>query len=173
MKRVLKKLLKFYVYIRLGVSNYLAFMIALFNTASLAWYFLGLKQVISFKYFILLFFALYLPLAAILGYYDLKKLVAKTSFEVTPYWKRPTFFLTRYMLGAISYPLDAKIEMELSRDKRLKECLKRATRNFLKLFLSEGEEVPRSACVCKVALEEGIIDKEYYEMCVKVLEEGE
>ena len=173
MKRVLKKLLKFYIYIRLGISNYLAFMIALFNTASLAWYFLGLKQTISFAQFILLFFALYLPLAAVLGYYDLKKLVAKTSSEVRPYWKRPTFFLARYMLGAVSYPLDARIEMELSQDERLKECLRRATRDFLKLLLSEGEEVPKSDCVCKVALEEGIIDKEHYEMCVKVLEEGE
>ncbi|NPA85646.1 MAG: hypothetical protein GXO07_06580 [Crenarchaeota archaeon] len=170
---LLKRVLRIYVYVRLGISNYLTFMIALFNTASLVWYFLNLKDFIPYSHFVLLFFLLYLPLAAVLGYYDLKKLVAKTAYEVRPYWKRPNLFWTRYGLGAIVYPVEAKELSELSGDGRVRECSSRAAREFLKFFLGEGRYVPKESCFCRIAYEEGLLDEEHYEMCLKVLRESE
>ena len=170
---MLKRLLKLYAYLKLGIGNYLSFSLALFNTASLVWYFTGLKNKMNFLSFLLAFFAVYFPIAGILGYYDLKRLVAKTMSEVSPYWKRPTFFMTHYLLGTVVYLPEALIFWELTKDERVRECSIKAFKNYLRLLLSEGEERPKDPCFCKLALEEDLIDQKHYEMCKEVEEKLE
>ncbi|HIH90454.1 hypothetical protein [Ignicoccus hospitalis] len=169
----LHRALKVYVYVRLGLGNYLSFTLAVFNTASLVWYFAGLKEVIGFGEFLLLFFAIYFPLAAFLGYHDLKRLVGKTMAEVSPYWRRPNYFLSNYYLGSMMYLHHALAFWKLSGDDRVKECSKEAVMNHLKRLISEGEMRPHGSCFCKLAFEEGLMDEEHYEMCVKALRELE
>ena len=164
--RVLSKLVRLYVYMRLGISNYISFLISLFNTASLVWYFTGLKHMISYSLFLLITFAVFLPLAAALGYYDLKKLVSKVTVEVSPYWKRAKFIDSKLFTGAIIWPVLASIMKYSVEDERIKECLGKASEEIMKWIKSEGEYVPRNPCFCELAKEMGILDEEGYKMCL-------
>ena len=163
---LLQRIIRFYVYTRLGLSNYIAFFIALFNTASLVWYFTGLKRFIPYKYFLIVVFALLLPLAALLGYYDLKKLVSKVTVEVSPYWKRAKFIDSKIFTGAMMWPPLASIFRITIKDEKINECLAKASEEMIKWIKSEGEYVPRNPCFCEVAKEIGLLDEEGYKMCL-------
>ncbi len=164
--RLLQRVIRFYVYTRLGLNNYIAFFIALFNTASLVWYFTGLKHLIPYRYFLIIVFILLLPLAAVLGYYDLKKLVSKVMVEVSPYWKRARFVDSKIFTGAMMWlPLTSTFRIVI-KDEKIKKCLAKASEEMVKWVKSEGEYVPRNPCFCEIAKEIGLLDEEGYKMCL-------
>ncbi len=163
---LLSKAVRIYVYMRIGLSNYIYFLIALFNSASLIWYFTGLKSRIPYTVFLALVFITFLPLAIVLGYYDLKKLVTKVSTEVNPYWKRANFFESKLFTGAIVWPIFAAVLREAIDDPEIKECLSKSAEETLKWISSNGEYVPRNPCFCELARKYGILDDEGYEKCL-------
>ncbi len=169
---MLKRILRYYVYLRVGISNYITFFIALFNTASLVWYFTRLKDIISFKEFALLFFLIYIPIALVLGYYDLKKLVAKTQAELSPFWRRANFISA---VGALSSIVGMSpiviIAAKSVKDESTRECLRESIRAHLEYILSEGNYVPRNPCWCELAKKMDLLDEEHYKMCVEVAKE--
>ncbi|UXD22491.1 hypothetical protein IPA_05450 [Ignicoccus pacificus DSM 13166] len=164
---IIRKLLRIYVYMRFGMTNYFTFLISLFNTASLVWYFTSLRKYLSFPEFLGLFFLIYTPLAVLLGYYDTKKLVSKSTYETNPYWRRPTFIERKRFVGAIMTPV-ALLHRKLECSEECKKCSEESLREHMKYVLSDGKYNPRSHCFCDLAYKLGLLDEEHYRKCIKV-----
>jgi len=167
MKRLFHKFLKFYIYLRFGIVNYLNMFIALFNTANLVWGFTPLHKKIGLFKFILIFLGMYIPIATVLGYYDLKKGVSKVTQEVSPFWRRATFLERKQIIGTF-FPFPPTKTFKDMASERLYECWKEAYLEGLRWIVSKGKIVPKSECFCKAFYKEGLINEESYRKCLEV-----
>ncbi len=167
MKRMLRRALRLYTYFRLGVVNYLGIFIALFNTSNLLWGFTPIHRWIPLSEFLVIFIVTYVPIAATLGYYDLKKGVNKTMAEINPFWKRATFIEKKWMVGAWTMKILPMMGLKDVAPKTF-ECLQRALISGIEWGVSKGKKLPKETCICEALKEEGLIDEETYKKCLEV-----
>ncbi|WP_157058728.1 hypothetical protein [Ignicoccus islandicus] len=169
---MLSKLLRLYVYLRVGISNYLGLFISIFNTSNLIWFLTPLHNYVSLGHFVAVFVAIYLPVATLLGYYDFKRGVTKTSIELSPYWNRATLIERKLLTGAMHIHVSPlKLFKESGFDNELIECMKRSYIELLKWITSDGRYIPKNTCYCDYLFKKKVIDEERWKRCVEIATE--
>ena len=169
---MLSKVIRIYVYLRVGISNYLGLLISIFNTSNLIWFLTPIHLYVSLWKFILIFVVLYLPIALVLGYYDFKKGFTKTSIELSPYWNRATLIERKLLMGSMHTQLSPlKLYKENGFDKELIDCVKKSYLELLKWLITDGAYMPKNDCFCKYLYSKGLIDEDRYNKCVELAKE--
>ncbi len=166
------KLLRLYVYLRIGIANYLGLLISIFNTSNIIWFLTPLHNYIGLMQFMLLLAVVYVPIALLLGYYDFRKGFTKTSVELSPYWNRATLIERKMLIGAMYIPqTPLKIFEESGFDPELVECMKRSYKELLKWLASDGTYMPKNQCFCDYLYSRKLIDEDRYRKCVEIANE--
>jgi len=94
--KIRERIYRYVVYFRRGHGSWLAYIISFANFAVIQYrllvqYIPFLESLLpSLTAFIVTFFFVYVPVATIIGWYDIKKATVPKEAEVNPYFYRPT-----------------------------------------------------------------------------------
>jgi len=84
-----ERVYRYVVYFRRGHGSWLAYLISFANFVVIQYRLLVERLLPSLSAFIVTFFLVYVPLAIIIGRYDIKKATVPKEVEVSPFFYRP------------------------------------------------------------------------------------
>jgi len=137
--RIRERVYRYVVYFRRGHGSWLAYLISFANFVVIQYRLLVeripfLESLLpSLSAFIATFFLVYVPLAVIIGRYDIKKATVPKEVEVSPFFYRPLgkevkvyFPVWDTILGALEKIAEKEgLEGEIKRIKEARELLKK------------------------------------------------
>ena len=177
-------LIRYYVYFRIGHTNYFAFFMSLLNFLTLQYFLLIrnvpiLKELFpNFLLFSAVFLLVYVPTSIIVGWLDLRKLATKKVQQVGPFVKKP--MIKEYLWGlgiGLNFPFLVMLRLLLDNAKlsdeekeKLLKWLRVVAENTIEYYTGkEFDTLTRPKESCEVLKDLGLIDERGFEECIKAL----